>query len=246
MFERLELQNIHYEASDREILKGVNLEVKRGERVAIVGRSGSGKTTLLRIILGLLEPSSGSVLINGKDLKSYSKEEICSMASMLSQRSHIFSRPLRDNLLLAKPDASDEEIVEALKKAGLEDFLKNRSLEDVLGEDGSLISGGERARIALSRLILRDPELVILDEPLEGVDKEVEMSIVKNIEKFVKNKTLILVSHRLSMLSLAEEYVVLEEGIITEKGKLSEHSSDSLLKKFIDAEKKMTKKFMEE
>jgi len=246
MFERLELRGIRYEIDGREILKGVNLEIKKGEKIAIVGKSGSGKTTLLRIILGLIEPSSGNVLINGKDLRSYSREEICSMAGMLSQRSHIFSRSLRDNLLLAKPDASDEEIVKALKKAGLGDFLEKRSLDDAVGEDGSLVSGGERARIALARLMLRDPELVILDEPLEGVDKEVELSIVRNIEEFVKNKTLILVSHRLSMLSLAEEYVILEDGVITRKGKLDEHSSDGLLKKFIDAEKKMTKKFMGE
>lgn len=246
MFERLVLQEVRYEIDGKEILKGASLEVSRGQRIAIVGKSGSGKTTLLRIALGLIMPTSGRVLLNGEDVFRMSREKICETVGMLSQRSHIFSRTLRDNLLLAKPDATDEEIVRALELAGLKEFLEKRSLDAHLGESGDFISGGERARIALARLVLRDPDLVIMDEPLEGVDKEVEREVVENIKKFVENKTLVIVSHRFSILSLADEFALLEDGRISYLGKFEDSRKEGLIARFIEAEREMTRKFLGE
>jgi len=244
MFEKLEFINVTFEYEGRKILNNFNLEINRSEKLAIVGSSGEGKTTLIRLILKYITPHSGKIMVNEKPLSEF--KNWYKILGVLSQRAHIFNRSLRDNLLIANPVATDKEMHEALEKAGLKKFIKTRTLDTILGSDGSYISGGERTRIALARLLLRNPELIILDEPLEGVDKLVEKEVIENIKEFVKDKTLILISHRFSILSLTDEFAVLENGKIVEKGKYHEHSNENLLKQFFRAEQELTEKFRED
>ncbi|MBB6061582.1 ABC-type transport system involved in cytochrome bd biosynthesis fused ATPase/permease subunit [Thermosipho japonicus] len=241
MFEKLEFINVNFSYKGRKIINNLNFEIKNGEKISIVGSSGEGKSTLIKLILRYINPDSGHILVNGKPLNSI--ENWYEIVGVLSQRTHIFNRSIRDNLLIAKHDATDKELYNALEFAGLSDFLKIRTLDTILGEEARNISGGERARISLARLILRNPEFVILDEPLEGVDKLVEKEVINNIKVFVEDKTLILISHRFSILSLTDEFAVLENGELKEKGKFSEHSDKSLLKKFFKAEQELTEKF---
>ncbi|SHH23590.1 ATP-binding cassette domain-containing protein [Thermosipho atlanticus] len=241
MFEKLEFIDVSFEYEGRKILDNFNLEITRGEKVAIVGSSGEGKTTFIKLVLKYISPHKGKILVNGKPLSEF--EEWYKILGVLSQRAHIFNRTLRDNLLIANPNATEKEMYRALELAGLKKFMQNRDLDTVLGSDGGNISGGERTRIALARLLLREPEIVILDEPLEGVDKLVEKEVINNIRDFVKDKTLILISHRFSILSLTDEFAVLENGKIVERGKYHEHSQDSLLKRFFKAEQELTEKF---
>ena len=231
MFEKLEFIDVTFEYEGRKILDNFNLVINRGEKIAIVGSSGEGKTTLIRLILKFITPNSGKILVNGKSLLEF--ENWYKIIGVLSQKTHIFNRTLRDNLLIANPNATDKELYKALEKA----------LDTILGSDGRNISGGEKTRIALARLLLRNPELIILDEPLEGVDKLVEKEVIENIKEFVKDKTLLLISHRFSILSLTDEFAVLENGRIVEKGQYHEHSSESLLKQFFKAEQELTEKF---
>lgn len=241
MFEKLEFIDVTFEYEGRKILDNFNLVINRGEKIAIVGSSGEGKTTLIRLILKFITPNSGKILVNGKSLLEF--ENWYKIIGVLSQKTHIFNRTLRDNLLIANPNATDKELYKALEKAGLKKFMETRTLDTILGSDGRNISGGEKTRIALARLLLRNPELIILDEPLEGVDKLVEKEVIENIKEFVKDKTLLLISHRFSILSLTDEFAVLENGRIVEKGQYHEHSSESLLKQFFKAEQELTEKF---
>ncbi|MDK2906243.1 MAG: hypothetical protein PWQ66_204 [Petrotoga sp.] len=241
MFNSLEFINVVFEYEGRKILNNLNLQINRGEKLAIVGSSGEGKTTLIRLLLRYISPHSGKILVNKTPISKI--ENWYKTIGVLSQKTHIFNRSIRDNLLIANPKASEKEIYRALEMAGLKKFMKTKNLDTVLGDEGKYISGGERARIALARLLLRKPEFVILDEPLEGVDKIVEKEVIENIKEFVSDKTLILISHRFSILSITDEFAVLQNGKIIEKGKYDEHSENSLLKQFFKAEQELTKKF---
>lgn len=241
MFRKLEFSNVTFQYKNKKILDNFNLTIKRDEKLAIVGSSGEGKTTLIRLLLRYISPHSGEIFVNKKSINEI--EDWYKMIGVLSQRAHIFNRSIKDNLLVANPNAKEKDMYKALEMAGLKKFMETKTLDFVLGDEGKYISGGEKARIALARLLLRNPEIVILDEPLEGVDKLVEREVVENIKEFVKDKTLILISHRFSILSITDEFAVLENGKIVEKGKYDEHSENSLLKRFFKAEEELTKKF---
>ncbi len=243
-FDSLELKNIHYAVGDRTVLGGASLSVEKGDSIAILGPSGEGKSTLLRIATGLIKPTSGKVLVNGEPL-----EEVLTLwhrsLYMLSQRSHLFRRSIRENLLLAKESATEREIWNALIFVEMEERVKQwGGLDSVVYRDFQP-SGGEKSRLLIARGVLRNPEVLILDEPLEGVDKEAELRVVTRIREFARGRTLIVVSHRLSILSLAEKFATLEDGKITSYGRLEEHGGESLLRRYIDAEKKMSGKFLE-
>lgn len=243
-FRSLSLEDIRYETPDRVILSGASLTVTAGDSVAILGPSGEGKSTLLRIATGLLKPTSGRVLVNGRPLDEV-LEEWRRRLYMLSQRSHLFRRSIRENLLIAKEDATEEEMWRALRFVEMEERVREWGGLLAVAYKDFQPSGGERSRLLIARGVLRDPEVLILDEPLEGVDKEAELRVVTRLREFARDRTLIVVSHRLSILSLAEKFATLEDGRITAYGRLEEHGGESLLRRYIEAERKMSGRFLE-
>ncbi len=210
-----------------QILKNINLKIRKGEKVAVIGQTGSGKSTLVKILPALITEYDGKVLLDSVELKEYSVFSLREKIGMVSQDVFIFNDTLRNNLLIAKPDATDQELIEVLKKAKA-DFVFNleKGLDTVLGEKGSRLSGGERQRISLARIFLKDPDILIFDEATSALDVETEELVMEEISKYFKDKTVILITHRLKLLEITDRIVVMENGQIVEEG-----TKDQLIEK---------------
>ncbi|OQY09638.1 MAG: ABC transporter [Marinitoga sp. 4572_148] len=242
-FKIIKFENVKFKYENRLILNGLNLEIKKGDKLAIVGPSGEGKSTILKLLSKLIKPDSGKIYVDNIDLNDISDNIWYENIGILSQSTHIFNRSLIENIKIGKGNASNEEIKKAIEFSGLNKFVEKNGVDTILGKNGLFLSGGERARVALARIFLKNPELLILDEPLEGVDKENENSIIKNINEFVKNKTVILVSHRFTILTLAKEFAVLKDGKIMEKNNFKSMNENGILKKYYQLELNNLKEF---
>jgi len=204
-FEESILNDVSFSYDEKFVLENFNMYIKKGEIVALVGKSGIGKSTVLKIISGFLKPKKGEVIfLQGKP-----------KIGMLFQEGRLFNRTLKENLLIAKPDATYEELVEALKKAGLLDWFEKLSngFDTQIGQAGKLISGGERSRLSIARIILFDPEILLLDEPLTGVDQDRKEEILDTLKELLNGKTCILATHDKSLLRIAHRvtYITKEE-----------------------------------
>jgi len=221
--ESINYREVSLQIGNNKILDKVNLEIKKGEKVAILGLTGSGKSTLVKILPALVKNYTGQVLIDGVEIKNYSVSSLRKHIGMVSQDVFIFNDTLRNNLLIAKPDATDEELIEALKKSRADFVFKwEEGLDTVLGERGSRLSGGERQRIAIARIFLKNPDILIIDEGTSALDVETERYVIDEIKRHFFNKTLLMITHRLQILDIAEKIVVMENGRIIEKGKKEE------------------------
>jgi ATP-binding cassette subfamily C protein/subfamily B ATP-binding cassette protein MsbA len=214
----VELRNVRVSVNGKEILRGVNLTIPKGEKLGIVGRTGSGKSTLVRLIPRLLD-YEGEVLIDGEDLRNFDLRSLRGRIGMSTQETFLINGTIRENLLIAKPDATETEIREALRLA-LCDFVDRleKGIDTVVGERGYSLSGGERQRIALARVFLKNPEIVILDEATSALDTNTEKKVLRNIFEFFEGRTLIIVAHRLSNVMECDRIVVMREGRIVEEG----------------------------
>ncbi len=205
--------------SERNILDNINMEIPTGKLVSIVGESGSGKSTIARLIMGISRGYKGSIEIGKIPRENISEKEIMKNITLLDNNSYIFKGTVRDNLLMGKPDATEEEMKEALKQANLYDFIESEGgLEYHLREHGSNLSGGQRQRLALSRALLRDSSVYIFDEATSNVDSVSEESIMRVIYNLAKSKTVILISHRLENVKGADKIYVMNEGKAEESG----------------------------
>jgi ATP-binding cassette, subfamily B, putative efflux pump len=207
-------------ASGRMALEDLNLSVPGGSRVALVGRSGAGKTTLASLIPRFYDASSGRVLIDGKDVRHYTLKSLRGSVSLVAQDALLFSASIRDNLLYARPDASDEMLWQALRLANMREFVDElpAGIDTVIGERGIKISGGQRQRLALARAFLKDSKVVILDEATSAVDSESENLIHEAMERLMEGRTVFLIAHRLRSAINADLIVVLDYGNIVETG----------------------------
>jgi len=208
----------------REALADLNLNVPGGSRVALVGRSGAGKTTLASLIPRFYDVDSGRVLIDGKDVRHYTLKSLRDSISLVAQDALLFSASIRDNLLYARPDASDEMLWQALELANMRDFVEDlpAGIDTVIGERGVKISGGQRQRLALARAFLKDSRIVILDEATSAVDSESENLIHEAMERLRTGRTVFLIAHRLRSAIDADLIVVIDHGNIVETGIHSE------------------------
>jgi subfamily B ATP-binding cassette protein MsbA len=207
-------------APGREVLTELNLNVPGGSRVALVGRSGAGKTTLANLIPRFYDVSSGRVLIDGKDVRHYTLKSLRQSVSLVAQDALLFSASIRDNLLYARPDASEEMLWRALELANMREFVEAApsGIDTVIGERGVKISGGQRQRLALARAFLKDSKVVILDEATSAVDSESENLIHEAMERLMEGRTVFLIAHRLRSAIDADLIVVLDDGNIIETG----------------------------
>ncbi|WP_437890733.1 heme ABC transporter ATP-binding protein/permease CydC [Phytobacter sp. V91] len=215
---RLDRVSFAYPGQPQNALNSLSLSLSAGEHIAVLGRTGCGKSTLLQLLTRAWDPQHGSILFNDVPLTQLSEPALRASISMVPQRVHLFSATLRDNLLLAAPQASDETLTAMLTRTGLEKLLEDNGLNAWLGEGGRQLSGGELRRLAIARALLHDAPLVLLDEPTEGLDAETESQILDLLHNVMREKTLLMVTHRLRGLSHFNQIIVMDNGEIIEQG----------------------------
>jgi ABC-type multidrug transport system fused ATPase/permease subunit len=214
---RVEFRNaeLAYEDPGQPAIQGIDLAIEAGEQIALVGPSGSGKSTLVKLIPALQVPTQGRVEVCGFDVRAWDREALRELVAFVPQEPFLFSGSLRDNLLLATPDATEDEIWHCLEMSRV-DFVKN--LDTHVGERGSNISGGQRQRVCIARALLKGSPLLILDEPTSSLDRHSEDLIARTLRDIRKHKTVILVSHKLELIKEFPRIIYLEEGRILEDG----------------------------
>ncbi|MBP0971776.1 MAG: ABC transporter ATP-binding protein [Oscillospiraceae bacterium] len=217
----VEFRNVRfYYDEEREILKNISFKLEKGKCIAIVGPSGSGKSTLINLIPRLYDVIEGSVLFDGEDVRKLDLGFLRENIGIVSQETYLFNGTIRDNLLYAKPDATEEELIDACKRANIYDFVEKQEtgLDTVVGNRGLKLSGGEKQRISIARILLKDPALLIFDEATSALDSISEQKIQDAIEPLIASRTGILIAHRLSTILAADEILVIKDGEITERG----------------------------
>ena len=204
----------------KKILKDINFTLNAGKSIAIVGPSGSGKSTIVNLIPRLYDVDAGSVTFDGIDVRKLDLGFLRNQVGVVSQETYLFNGTVRDNLLYAKPDASEEDMIEALKKANIWDFISSqeKGIDTEVGNRGLKLSGGEKQRISIARIILKDPTIFIFDEATSALDSISEKKIQDAIDPIIRSKTSILIAHRLSTILAADEILVVKDGTIVERG----------------------------
>jgi ATP-binding cassette subfamily B protein len=202
----------------------LTLHIKPGERIGLAGHSGGGKTTLTKLILRFADVTKGAIAIDGQNIADVSQDSLRSAIAYVPQEPYLFHRSLRENIAYARPDATDDEVMLAVKRANAYEFIKNLpdGLDTIVGERGVKLSGGQRQRIAIARAILKDAPILILDEATSALDSESEKLIQNALTKLMKGRTSIVVAHRLSTIAQLDRIIVLENGSIAEQGSHSE------------------------
>ena len=226
---RLEHVDFHYRGSDseqdRQVFDDLSLVIRPGEKVGLVGRSGAGKSTLVNLLLRFYDIDSGRILIDGQNIREVTQDSLRHQIGMVTQDTSLLHRSVRDNILYGRPDASEEEMRDACRKAEAEGFIDtlhdpygNSGYDAQVGERGVKLSGGQRQRIAIARVLLKDAPILILDEATSALDSEVEAAIQASLYRLMENKTVIAIAHRLSTIAAMDRLIVLDNGRIAEQG----------------------------
>ena len=233
----IELRDVSFGYDENKILKHINLNIPQGTSCAVVGPSGSGKTTLVSLIARFWDVDEGCIALGGRDIREYTTDSLLRNFAIVFQSVYLFEDTIENNIRFGKPDADDEEVISAAKKACCHDFIT--ALPDGyktrIGEGGSNLSGGEKQRISIARAILKDAPIIILDEATASVDPENERELQKAIEGLTKDKTLIMIAHRLSTVRSADQIIVLENGAVVQRGTHKKlMNEDGLYKRFVE------------
>ena len=212
--------SFHYSDDNTPVLSHVSFEIPSGKSVALVGPSGSGKTTICSLLPRFYDVTDGKITIDGKDIRTLTLKSLRSHIGVVQQDVYLFSGTIRDNIAYGKPEASDEEIIDAAKRANIHDFIAELpdGYDTYVGERGTRLSGGQKQRISIARVFLKNPPILILDEATSALDNESERRIQKSLEELSKDRTTITIAHRLSTIKNADEIIVITEDGITERG----------------------------
>ncbi len=216
----IEYRNVSFGYTDSDVLKDVSFDVKKGEMVALVGPSGGGKSTIANLLARFWDIDRGQILIRGKDIKDVPLGNLMDNISMVFQRVYLFNDTIYNNIAISRPDATKEEVIDAAKKARCYDFIMQLpdGFNTMLDEGGSSLSGGEKQRISIARCILKNSPIVILDEATASVDADNEKAIQEAISELCKNKTLMVIAHRLKTIKNADKILLIKDGMIGERG----------------------------
>ena len=234
------VKNISFSYDTNEVIRDVSFSVPQGRSCALVGASGSGKTTLCSLIARFWDVDKGEILLGGINVKDYTCDSLLKNFSIVFQQVYLFEDTIENNIRFGKPDATGEEVIMAAKKACCHDFISAfpEGYQTKIGENGATLSGGEKQRISIARAILKDAPVVILDEATASVDPENEQELQEAIEELTKNKTLLMIAHRLNTVRRADKIIVLDKGQIAEEGTHGElMKQEGIYKKFVDIRK---------
>jgi ATP-binding cassette subfamily B protein len=216
----LEIRGLTFAYDDRPVLRDIDLSVRHGETVGIVGRTGSGKSTLLALITHAFEPPPGTIFLNGRPVEAIPVKQLRELIGMVPQETFLFSESIAENIRFGNVAAGDEEVAQAAQQAGLSTDVAGfpQGLQTVIGERGITLSGGQKQRTAIARALVRDPLILVLDDSLSAVDTHTEERILNALRSIRKGRTALIVSHRVSSVKDADHIVVLDEGRIVERG----------------------------
>lgn len=237
----IEFKNVDFGYDSRTVLKNISFRIPEKTSTAIVGPSGSGKTTICSLIARFYDPQSGAITVGGHDLKEFTCDSLLTNISMVFQNVYLFNDTVRSNILFGKPDATEEEMIEAAKKARCHEFITAlpNGYDTVIGEGGGTLSGGEKQRISIARAILKNAPVIILDEATASIDPENEHLIQQAISELTRGKTVITIAHRLATIEQADQILVIDDGAVVQQGT---HSTlvnvPGKYKEFVDIRKK--------
>jgi len=220
---QITLNNVSFayqDAKQQTVISNLNLAIKSGQSIGLVGKSGGGKSTLTQLLLRYMDITSGEILIDGRNIAQVTQTSLREKIAYVPQDPYLFHRSLRDNIAYGKPNATDAEIIVAAKAAYAYDFIQDlpNGLHTVVGERGVKLSGGQRQRIAIARAILKNAPILILDEATSALDSESEAYIQKALQKLMENRTSIVIAHRLSTIAKLDRVIVLDKGKVVEDG----------------------------
>lgn len=222
----IQFKNISFAYSeDKPLLNQFDLTIQAGEKVGLIGRSGAGKSTLVNLLLRFYEPQKGEILIDGQNIQDITQKSLRAQIGLVTQDTSLLHRSVRDNIIYGRPNASEEEIFQAAKKAQADEFIEylsdakgRKGYDAYVGERGVKLSGGQRQRIAIARVMLKDAPILLLDEATSALDSEVEVAIQENLDSMMNGKTVIAIAHRLSTIAAMDRLIVLDKGQIVEQG----------------------------
>lgn len=221
----VKFEDVHFSyKSGQEVIRGLTLEIPAGETAAIVGATGAGKSTVIKMLLRLYDVTGGKVTVDGHDVRNLRLEDLRGAIGLVSQDVFLFHGTVRENIVYGRPDATQEEVIEAAKVAEAHDFIMSLSdgYDTIVGERGQKLSGGQRQRISIARAVLKNPPILILDEATSAVDNETEAAIQRSMERITVGRTTIVIAHRLSTVRNADCIFVLENGLLRQQGKHDE------------------------
>ncbi len=218
--EKISIENINFGYAEENVLKNFSLEIPKGKTVALVGQSGSGKSTIANLLTRFYDVQEGTVKIDGIDIKDMTLESLRDLMGLVTQDSILFNDTIKNNIRLGKEDATDEEIIAALKVANAYEFVKDlpNGIETNIGDAGGKLSGGQKQRLSIARAVLKNPPIMILDEATSALDTESEKFVQVALENMMQNRTSIVIAHRLSTIQKADKIVVMQKGEIVEQG----------------------------
>jgi subfamily B ATP-binding cassette protein MsbA len=216
----IQFNNVNFSYNNENAIKEFSFELKKGETLALVGQSGSGKSTMANLVNRFYDVNHGEIMIDKINIKDVTKNSLRKLIGLVTQDSILFNDSIKNNLIVAKNDATDDEIINALKIANAWEFVKD--LEDGIhhnvGDSGNKLSGGQKQRISIARAVLKNPPIMVLDEATSALDTESEKLVQDALENMMKNRTSIVIAHRLSTIKNADYIIVLDKGLIVEKG----------------------------
>lgn len=218
--DQIKIENINFRYEAENVLKSFSLEIPKGKTVALVGQSGSGKSTIANLLTRFYDVQEGTIKIDGIDIKDMTLNSLRDLMGLVTQDSILFNDSIKNNILLGKPTATDEEIIEALKIANAYEFVKDlpNGIETNIGDAGGKLSGGQKQRLSIARAVLKNPPIMILDEATSALDTESEKFVQIALENMMQNRTSVVIAHRLSTIQKADKIVVMQKGEIVEQG----------------------------